>query len=75
MLGILRAYEKMALLLRLHAFNKWKNITTDPETAFKASSAARVPAVKKNIHSYADILRLYAMAMFFESSEYLESFL
>ena len=46
--------------------------TTDPETAFKPPSAARVPAVKQNIHSYADILRLYAMAMFFESSEYLE---
>ena len=49
--------------------------TTDPETAFKPPSAARVPAVKQNIHSYADILRLYAMAMFFESSEYVESFL
>ena len=33
----------------------------------KASTMTRVPAVKKDIHTYADTMRLYAMSMFFES--------
>ena len=33
----------------------------------KASTLTHIPAVKKDIHTYADMIRLYAMSMFFES--------